>query len=614
MNPIAIWCKFKDYGDWCYAYRIPEESEFVEGFEFEYINFIGNYPKKDIIKPYLTIDFDIIPFSWEKRIVTKRVDYEVIWSIIPVMYGRPYNLPLNHLKSYLEAGYIRVKKADERKTKCKNKMKFYYCYLNGVTLESNPLYAEGTLFAKSINMGVHKSHPISKIVILKKEEDTPEKALLYLQTKLLKHNLYKDVNFPSTTTTYLGEILEINGSYYRRSHNELLLYTEKESNPFIHTNSKDQIFVLSDNSEDEKIFWEYVYSNNLVNKDIPDKIEDSALYKKQHPTENKKELKPNLKAFSNLTTKLMNVCKTIKQTIVKIEPDERYLGKEQGWKPIVKPTCHQPEKSPNALVCIATKDRKEFKRVSRKDASEIMSTQLADEKEWEYISKQEYRKLLEPLTGRSFTPRLGEIGYTPQEKFSPNKSSSKVAICKRKSKHHQQGVKKPKNYNNYEVSFHKDYKDGQAEFVYAVTAKTEEKALSRAKKKLHAESPEAEYHRKHGMANLPLFKPVVKLLSEGSTNSPLRGESVYKRIILPKVIDLPIRKDKKGNIIPWTKKVTRLTTEEERAKGKAMFEIVDEEIKTYTKYEVSYHKQSSPFKKTKKWKHPIKDNRKIIKK
>lgn len=565
MNPIAIWCKFKDYGDWCYAYRIPEESEFVEGFEFEYINFIGNYPKKDIIKPYLTIDFDIIPFSWEKRIVTKRVDYEVIWSIIPVMYGRSHSLPLNHLKSYLEAGYIRVKKANERLQVNNNQniqMKLF-CY----KIEDGQWILERNPETKEITKYTHDLEVKNKLkyIVVEAETSKDGEELIYQNNR---------IDIPNNKNDH--SLIKLNGVEAFTIGIGKELSTNLQCSP-------SEILILGN-------------ANNRVGEILP------SLPKK---------IKPNLKAFSNLTTKLMNVCKTIKRTIVKVEPNERYLGKEQGWKPIVKPTCHQPEKSPNALVCIATKDRKEFKRVTRKDASEIISTQLADEKEWEYISKQEYRKLLEPLAGRSFTPRLGEIGYTPQEKFSPNKSSSKVAVCKRKSKHHQQGVKKPKNYNNYEVSFHKDYKDGQAEFVYAVTAKTEEKALSRAKKKLHAESPEAEYHRKHGMANLPLFKPVVKLLSESSTNSPLKGESVYKRVILPKVIDLPIRKDKKGNIIPWTKKVTRLTTEEERAKGKAMFEIVDEEIKTYTKYEVSYHKQSSPFKKTEKWKHPIKDNRNL---
>ena len=86
---------------------------------------------------------------------------------------------------------------------------------------------------------------------------------------------------------------------------------------------------------------------------------------------------------------------------------------------------------------------------------------------------------------------------------------------------------------------------------------------------------------------------------------PFEKKSLTKLIILPQILDLPIRKNKKDNVIPWTKITTRLTTDDEKAAGEGIFKSDKAEIKTYTKYAVNYERFDQVFKKSpKKWKCP----------
>jgi hypothetical protein len=336
MNPIAIWSKFKDYGDWCYQHRIPEASEFVKGFEFEYISFLGVYPKEGITKPYLSIDYNIISHTWEKRIVTDRLmDYEVLWSILPVNYGIVKKLPINHLSAYLEAGYIRVLK-------------------NNIIVE---VKVENDNWIQDGNYEQHYWR--------------------YLWEKRCKHKV------------------ELIGFY--NSSNKLCIHQKR---------------ILSNNCKE--------ISNMAAEEN-----------KEYHPiTKSKyklglKSIKPNVNLLSDIIIKLKKIGKKIDvshiiDTITKYP--SRCLGINKGYEPLhdledIKNNLynHQPEKNPQftnykgknqeRLVYIATKDKKQYAKVHWYEANEKITTQLADEPEWKYISKQEGKKYFNTIApGLSFIP------------------------------------------------------------------------------------------------------------------------------------------------------------------------------------------------------------------
>jgi hypothetical protein len=539
MNQVAKWCKFKGYGDWCYEYRIPDESEFINGFEYEFANFTKTTPR----------EFDtVIEVWWGKY---KVGDKSEIWK-----HAENKNV-LSHIKSYLEAGYIRVKKkADERINNQKQSMKLYYYTVDKWDLIRDPKTNE----------------------ILKYEHDYEKE---------------KDIEFVVIEASSALEGMELIQKSHRieipgrPDDHSMLTFNEKEA--YVIGLGNEIITNLV--TEPYKIMIIGEGANKRANEFLP-KI--PITLKKSFRDKWNDKIKPNLKAFRNIVFRkgLDTITPSIKE-----------------WKPIVHPKQHQPEKSPNKLVCIAIKDRNnigrvltwgsDFMRLPWNKANEKITTQLADEPQWEYISKEEYRKLLQPIPGRSFTPRLGQIGYTKQIKFPSKPSSSKIAKCKRKSKHTVQGVSLKKLFHTYEVSYIRNIPDGTgtAEFVYTIIASNNEQAISRGNKKLKLEG-----------ADLAYFKPVVKRTIESNRIVKPKGESIYKRSILPKILDLPIWKNKLGNIIPWTKKVLSKTPDTDGG-----FKIINEEVKTYTKYEISYHKLASPFNKTKKnWKHPIKDGRTII--
>ena len=196
---------------------------------------------------------------------------------------------------------------------------------------------------------------------------------------------------------------------------------------------------------------------------------------------------------------------SVKITIVKVLPNDRYLGHNKGWKPlIVKPTI-QPEKSPDRLVCIATKDRGQHKRITWKDANELIITQLADDPQWEYISKEEYKKLNRPTPGLSFIPvseswiepeteefveeYVGTFKniYKPTPKFSKGVNSTKRKDRSNISRHkrsHPGRINKIITLTTYEISIEKKNPKSVGPEVkgldYSIIASSETKAKNRA--------------------------------------------------------------------------------------------------------------------------------------
>jgi len=97
-----IWCKFVGYKDWCNKYRIPEIEEFVEGFQYEHANYI--------------------------RLLTPEGDCRIdaCWGSC-IVGDRHHNNIVQHIKCYLEEGFIRVLSDESINNKKKTKvMKVYY--------------------------------------------------------------------------------------------------------------------------------------------------------------------------------------------------------------------------------------------------------------------------------------------------------------------------------------------------------------------------------------------------------------------------------------------------------------------------------------------------------
>lgn len=273
MNPIAIWYKYKNYGDWCYDYIIPTKEEFVEGFKYEFAELTITRTKEGRTRPFVpSVDFEIEPF-WKEYTVGNNNDHKRVQK---------------WLESYLENGYIRVKKAKE------NNMK------------------ENTY--------------ISKV----------EKSKYKLNFNLIKPNLKILSNLYDTT-------------------NKL-----------------------------KKIIPKYLSIVDVINKYF-----------------------------------------------------KRFTSIKEGWSPIwtiegrevrLKNFIKQPKKSPNRLVYIATKDNKQIARVTWKEANEKITTQLADEPEWMYLSKKEGKKRMRPIAGNSLIPARGDEFYKPRKKYPKGKSSTKRVL------------------------------------------------------------------------------------------------------------------------------------------------------------------------------------------
>jgi hypothetical protein len=283
MNPLTLWLKFNNYGDWCYQYRIPTIDEFVDRFEYQLCSScIGRYD------PYGEIKY-----------------FDEVWSNCEV--GTAFDFKKEIIEESLKTGDIRV-------------------------LKNN-----------------------TKIYMKVDEDDCTIKEGVYYNT-YVQYRAYK-------------------------------LSGHKVS---IMVNPKIK-------QEEQK-----KQTNNIKSK-----------YKL-----GLKLIKPRLNILSKLVKiTLNNIINTI---------PERWLGLEKGYQPLHDPEeiknnlyNHQPEKNPQfinrkkkgkvvseeRLVYIATKDRKQYARVKWHEANEKMITQLADEPQWEYISKKEGKKYFNTISlGQSFIP------------------------------------------------------------------------------------------------------------------------------------------------------------------------------------------------------------------
>ena len=550
MNPIALWSNIEDYGDWCYQYRIPNKSEFIEGFKYEFREFSMTIGKFNPI---------IYKINWHEYTVGNNKDHKHVEKF---------------LNSYLEAGYIRIKKANEREEQVIN---------------------QNNQMNKLFYYEAWKENKKRYIVIPAKNQiDGWNKILGTVLSPNIKAGKFKSISESTKSFDVINE-LEINGEKGYK-----LISAGHEITEPLKISPSEIIYYMCTEKDFEKV-WP------IMPKIKPDIKVFSRLFIKI--------TKPIIKLIKGKQVKIKDKtveCIKIKivpkhLTIIKTKSNERNLGKNMGWLPIIRPICKQQEKSENRLVCIATKDRKEFKRISFKDANFKISGIGPDGKEWEYISKKEYRTLCRPKALTSFTPALGDKKWKSRKKIIPNKSSSKINKTNRISKHHLQGIKHPKQFHTYEVSFERHFKSGEVEYIYPQIAQNEQIAINRATNKLIKEDSSIEYSRKHGIVKLAYFKPTIKRLVESSTKHQLKKDSLTTKLIMPKVLDLPIRKDKIGKEIPWYREITRLSTKEEKAKDKTIFVKDKEKVKTYTKYEVSYHRHDqSPFKKnSKKWRCPI---------
>lgn len=615
MNLIAKWCQFKDYRDWCYKYRIPEEKEFVEGFEYERVSQIKSTDTLYGTEKYTG--------TWKKCIVRNPKKYPKGYK--PSEDEKWEDGIVKQIKLYLEDGLIRVSKSDEsinNSNKQNQKvMKVFYFEVSKKELEIIDSKIKG--FDKTALNAKYK-YIINNGIDAKNAYDTIKEVFK------IKDNGFGEfqgiLNLEGSTDS--GYVLKSGGREITKENiNDLDIKYE---------DCLITDFAMYDFSE----LWPKNTEPN-INKNLGEpvkKIVENSLPEKEilSKVSTKNGIKPLINAFSRLVEKItIPVYKRIKGKDIKIKNKiigtkkisikaehitivdtlhkypSRLDSETNIWKPVIKPEIKHQSKSEKRLVCVATKDKKIFQRIPYNEAEVL----IKNHSEYEFISKAQYRKLsrtfkffntldnkYEKATipikpGLSFTPAIGDKVYKERKKITPNPSSSKKAKCLRKSSHTKQGISGKRVINTYEVNFFRNMKEGDAEFVYTITARNEEHAIARASKKAELEG-----------ADLAYYKPKVELKSKGNTNVKIKGDDCYKRIILPQIIDLPGRKDKKGNIIPWTVKEVSYNSETKK------IEVTNKEIKTFTGYQITYQKISSPFKKSpKKWKHPIKDGRNKVK-
>jgi len=617
MNSIAKWCQFKGYRDWCYIYRIPEEEEFVEGFEYERIVQIESTNIDYGTEKYIGI--------WKKCMVRDPKKYSKGYK--PSEDEKWEDGIIKQIKLYLEDGFIRVPKSDESiNNKEKNEiMKVYYFQV----------------IKKELEVVESKIKGFGKTTINQKYK------------YVMEHGSTQKEAYDSIVNTF-----KIKDGGFGECQNILNL-----------EGSSDTGYILS--SGGDEITKKNINTLSIKYEDCL--VADTAMYdfselwpKNIEPTKNLGEsIRPRLNVFSRLYEKIKKGIieivdgeeistifikyQTIVDTINKYP--SRLDPKTNVWKPVIKPELTQLPKSEKRLVCVAHKDKKISKRIPHNEA-EIL---IKNHPEYEFISKEEYRRVQRPKSGLSFIPdnmdkkykripiqieyveqemirnsyrdeKTGKMVYLPitykdtdktfteweyqlvyddsadnkyhdYKKIPSNPSSSKVAKYTRKSKYHPQGVSGKKAYNTYKVSFFRNMVSGSAEFVYTQLAVNETQAIAKASNKLVKEG-----------ADLAYYSPKVELSIKGETNVKVRKENGYKRIILPLVTNLPEHKDRKGNVIPWTVKEFKFDPKTQKT------ELVNTEVKTFTGYQITYQKIESPFKKSpSKWKHPIKDNRSKVK-
>ncbi len=586
LNPIAIWSKYIDYGDWCYNYYIPTKEEFIEGFKYEFSELIESVSKKDAIKPILSIDL-IVKAYWREYTVGKNKDHEHVQK---------------WLESYLENGYIRVKINNMKEDLIKNLQKFI----------------DKPFFYKEL------------LEYLDKQKD------ILLQEKVIEKTEKNDYNALWDT---INDI-------------EKLFSYAKEPNFVIGSSNISVLKRFNLNHElrkkykNKKIKSKYKLNKDLIKpwiEVISNLYEEVGNRIKQQinwiRTESKKKYIRQVIRVSRKSQRILKKITPKFLTVVDIigKYSSRFLGIHQGYKPLHTIDeinhhlyNHQPEKSPNRLVYIATKDRQQIARLPWKEANEKIITQLADEPQWEYISKQEGKKLLKPNPGLSYIPNNidkkyklipVEVEYIPQDivrdpdhgkityidypeetftkwenqlvyhegadnKWHPyKKSENKKSLpnkSKRSKRRHPGRIKQYKKViSEYTVTLTKHVEDSIGDpkiFIHKTFTTSEQKAVNQAFKKMYPDKTVRE-----------TIKPYYKAKVERSIKSNIDGQ---------------LKKDRLTTSFLEPKKHVLINTMKDDSK----------KVEELTTYKRIYDK--NPFKKSpKKWQYTegAKKQKKVIK-
>lgn len=459
INPIALWSKFKDYSQWCYNYRIPNEKEFINGFKYEFANFTMQIPSE---------------LGYNTEVFWTKFTYGEISEEWP---HKENKIVLNNLQAYLEAGYIRVKKANYEGYITHQKMEIYHVYITGVEIVDGPhgKYIDN----KKYQMGVHKERPYGHLVIEAPGIYSSDHCEDWLCSVLKGTDLSEPKD--SRNVMRLRRTIVIDGVDYR------IQFSPTRSNlndtdwfryagPLRHLNSEDSLYIctryrnkdqydnlrfgkLVDDQDQRDTVYNTLVNLGVIPQGLPKRLVDSELYLSQHP---QKQIintnMPNLRVFSRIGEKVKDFLKktSIVPTLIEVKPNERYLGKEQGWKPLhnlvdIKNNLGnvQPAKSDDSLVYIASKNHKFVHRIPRKLAVSIVNGEYNKKAKnpFSFISKTEGRKLertrgidrpipmkkLTPSQGSPIDPSTGERIYR-ESRFTnpphPFKGHSKRYITK----------------------------------------------------------------------------------------------------------------------------------------------------------------------------------------
>ena len=315
---------------------------------------------------------------------------------------------------------------------------------------------------------------------------------------------------------------------------------------------------------------------------------------------------PKLNIFSKILDRVKNYFlspTSIKPIMIEVK------SKKEDWKPKLT---KQQDKSPNRLVYIATKDKLFVKRLPWHEANDIVksnSDYLPTINPWQFISKEEGKRLQKPKPGISFIPSQGaEIDpktkkriYTPGFKEFSKEFRNLNKLPKAKRSHKEQG-NKLKQYEVDNETLVNELGGESHSNRTSIFAYSEEKAKNKALKKdvkegiLHIEKGrhgERKYlDRKNAISSLK-----VKRLDESDTLYQLKRDRSTTVFFMPKIKDLlepriSIKKDKPE--IDFNSKI-----------GDSIKLIEDKTIKTSTTYERVIPLKKEKKIKTKKWRCPI---------
>lgn len=317
MEKLVNWNKYDNY-------RFPTIDEFTDNFEFEYA-----WIKTE---PTISPDCKSTTVYWTKTKGFEDLKIERIKQMLETGYIR---VVCDDTKVYVKVnesnGSLRTNykyplyltwpywqyKLDKQKgynysyeviNQKISKMKLYYFYVRGVDIVDNLYGIKGTFVDnKRYQTGVHKERPISKVIIPDNGFYNSEQVELFFNNLLVHDDLSNgDKN---KWVQRLNKVFTLNGGLYRMDSNVLEYTIEKDkfySNPFSHLVSKDELYICTEYNDPiietvgkeeikhkrivkdtvlEKNIWTELLNSGIVDKDLPDNIIDSNLYKLQHNKE-----------------------------------------------------------------------------------------------------------------------------------------------------------------------------------------------------------------------------------------------------------------------------------------------------------------------------------------